>query len=63
MRIGFQGETHSYSYRAASELFPSGEFVGFPSFAAEFHALEHDGIDRLVVPVEYSTTCSLLPGR
>jgi len=61
MRIGYQGETHSYSYRAASELFPSGEFVGFASFAAAFDALEHAGIDRLVVPVENSTTGSVLP--
>ena len=61
MRIGFQGEPHSYSFRAASELFPAGELVGYPSFAAAFDALEHGHIDRLVVPVENSTTGSVLP--
>lgn len=61
MRIGFQGEPHSYSHQASTELFPSGELVGFASFAAAFDALEHDHIDRLVVPVENSTTGSVLP--
>jgi prephenate dehydratase len=61
MRVGYQGEAHSYSYRAATELFPDGELIGFPSFAAAFDALEHDQIDRLVVPVENSTTGSVLP--
>lgn len=61
MRIGYQGEELSYSHRAASELFPDGDLVGFGSFAAAFDALEHDEIERLVVPVENSTTGSVLP--
>jgi prephenate dehydratase len=61
MKIGYQGETHSYSYRAAIELFDSDEHVGYPSFAAVFDALEHGHVDRLVVPVENSTTGSVLP--
>lgn len=61
MRIGFQGEIHSYSHRASSELFPDGELVGHGSFAAAFDALEHGSLDRLVVPVENSTTGSVLP--
>jgi prephenate dehydratase len=61
MRIGFQGEPHSYSFQAATELFPQGEKVGLPSFAAAFDALEHGEVDRLVVPVENSTTGSVLP--
>lgn len=61
MRIGYQGEPHSYSYRAATELFPDGEFIGHRGFAAAFDALEAGDIDRLVVPVENSTTGSVLP--
>ena len=61
MRIGYQGETLSYSHQASTELFPDGEHIGFGSFAAAFDALEHDQIDRLVVPVENSTTGSVLP--
>jgi prephenate dehydratase len=61
MKIGYQGERHSYSYRAATELFPDGEFVGHRGFAAAFDALEEGEVDRLVVPVENSTTGSVLP--
>jgi len=61
MRIGYQGEPHSYSYRAATELFPEAEYIGHVGFAAAFDALEHGHVDRLVVPVENSTTGSVLP--
>jgi prephenate dehydratase len=61
MKIGYQGEPHSYSYRAATELFPDGEYVGHQGFAAAFDALEDGDVDRLVVPVENSTTGSVLP--
>jgi len=61
MKIGYQGEQHSYSYRAASELFPDGEFIGHRGFALAFDALEAGDVDRLVVPVENSTTGSVLP--
>ncbi len=61
MKIGYQGEPHSYSYRAATELFPDQEYVGHPGFALAFEALEHGKVDRLVVPVENSTTGSVLP--
>ena len=61
MRIGYQGEPHSYSYRAATELFPEDEYVGHPGFAVAFEALEYGHVDRLVVPVENSTTGSVLP--
>lgn len=61
MRIGYQGEPHSYSHRAAGELFDGGELVGIATFSAAFAALEAAGIDRLVVPVENSTTGSVLP--
>jgi prephenate dehydratase len=61
MRIGYQGETHSYSHRAVDELFASGEAVGYPSFVAAFAALEDRAVDRLVLPVENSTTGSVLP--
>jgi prephenate dehydratase len=61
MRIGYQGEPHSYSHRAANELFPGAEHVGLASFVAAFAALEADEVTRLVLPVENSTTGSVLP--
>lgn len=61
MRIGYQGESLSYSHRAAVELFPEGEHVGLVSFVAAFAALDDGHVDRLVLPVENSTTGSVLP--
>lgn len=61
MRIGYQGEPHSYSHRATVELFPDDEHAGLPSFVAAFVALEVEDVDRLVLPVENSTTGSVLP--
>lgn len=61
MRIGYQGEPYSYSHRATRELFPEGEAVGLPTFVACFAALEAGTVDRLVLPVENSTTGSVLP--
>ena len=61
MRIGYQGEEGSYSHRAVTEVAPDGEPIGFPSFAAAFVAFEAGAIDRLVVPIENSTTGSVLP--
>jgi len=60
MRIGYQGEGRSYSHRAATELFPEAELSGFSSFAAAFHVLHDGGVDRLVLPIENSTTGSVL---
>lgn len=61
MKIGYQGEPHSYSYQAATELFPDGDLIGHRGFAAAFAALEVGDVSRLVVPVENSTTGSVLP--
>jgi prephenate dehydratase len=61
MRIGYQGEAHSYSSRAVGEIFPGDEPVGYPSFVASFDALDDGSVDRLVMPVENSTTGSVLP--
>lgn len=61
MQIGYQGEAYSYSDRASSELFPDDPRVGYPSFVAAFEALAGGDIDRLVVPIENSTTGSVLP--
>lgn len=61
MRIGYQGESFSYSDRAASELFPRDERIGLQSFVAAFEALANGVVDRLVVPIENSTTGSVLP--
>lgn len=61
MRIGYQGEAHSYSFRAVNEVFPGDEPVGYPSFVASFEALDDGSVDRLVMPVENSTTGSVLP--
>lgn len=61
MRIGYQGEGRSYSHRAVSELYSDDEHVGFVSFAFAFHALRDGEVDRLVLPIENSTTGSVLP--
>lgn len=61
MRIGFQGEQYSYSDQASSELFPDADRIGLPSFVAAFEALSDGAIGRLVVPIENSTTGSVLP--
>ena len=61
MRVGFQGEAHSYSHRAAKELFPGADLIGCQTFVAAFAAMEHGEVDRLVLPVENSTTGSVLP--
>src|SRR5690606_41043841 len=61
MIIGYQGEAFSYSDRASRELFPEDERIGFPSFVAAFEALASKEVDRLVVPIENSTTGSVLP--
>lgn len=61
MRIGYQGEPYSYSHRASRALFPQEELVGLHSFVECFEAIEAGDVERLVVPVENSTTGSVLP--
>ena len=61
MRVGYQGEKGSYSDQAVNELFPDAERVGFGGFAHAFHALRDGHVDRLVLPIENSTTGSVLP--
>jgi prephenate dehydratase len=61
MRIGFQGEAFSYSDQASSELFPADERIGYPAFVAAFEALRDGDVDLLVLPIENSTTGSVLP--
>ena len=61
MRIGYQGEPYSYSHRATVELYPDDEPVGQHTFVHAFAALEDGDVDRLVLPVENSTTGSVLP--
>jgi prephenate dehydratase len=60
MPVGFQGETFSYSDRAASELFGDNERKGFRTFAGAFRALREGSVSRLVLPIENSTTGSVL---
>jgi prephenate dehydratase len=61
MRIGYQGEGLSYSDQAAAELFPEEKRVGYPTFVAAFEALRDGEVERLVMPIENSTTGSVLP--
>jgi prephenate dehydratase len=61
MRVGYQGEGLSYSDRAAKELFPNADRSGFQSFALAFAALAAGDVERLVLPIENSTTGSVLP--
>ncbi|MFZ0491642.1 MAG: prephenate dehydratase domain-containing protein [Acidimicrobiia bacterium] len=60
MRIGYQGEEHSYSHQVVSELFPGASAQGLASFPDAFAALAETEVDRLVVPIENSTTGSIL---
>ncbi|MGQ0847573.1 MAG: prephenate dehydratase [Actinomycetota bacterium] len=60
MRVGYQGEELSYSDQAASELFPDETRIGFGSFTAAFEAIRDGDMDRLVMPIENSTTGSVL---
>jgi prephenate dehydratase len=61
MRIGFQGEAFSYSDQASNELYAGEERIGFPAFVAAFEALRDGEVDLLVLPIENSTTGSVLP--
>jgi prephenate dehydratase len=61
MKVGYQGEPGSYSYRASDELLPGAERIGFASFVSAFVALAGGDVDRLVLPIENSTTGSVLP--
>ncbi len=61
MQVGYQGEPDSYSHQAVGELFPAAERLGFSGFAPAFHALRDGMVDRLVLPIENSTTGSVLP--
>lgn len=61
MKIGFQGERFSYSDQATLELFPDHDRNGFETFSAAFGALKAGEVDRLVLPIENSTTGSVLP--
>ena len=61
MKVGYQGEEGSYSDQAVRELFPGADRIGFGGFAHAFAALEDGAADRLVLPIENSTTGSVLP--
>lgn len=61
VKVGYQGEIYSYSQQVATELFAGQELVGYPSFLGAFSAIRNGKVDRLVVPIENSTTGSVLP--
>ena len=48
MPVGYQGEAFSHSDRAAGELFPDRERVGFENFAGAFGALVSGEMGRLL---------------
>ncbi len=60
MRIGYQGEPHSYSHQAIETLYPEAQAVGMSSFAGAFAGLADGRVDRLMLPIENSTTGSVL---
>ena len=60
MRIGYQGEPESYSHLASGQLFPDADRVGHETFPAVFDAMERGEVDALCVPIENSTTGSVL---
>ncbi|MDH5421491.1 MAG: bifunctional chorismate mutase/prephenate dehydratase [Acidimicrobiia bacterium] len=59
--IGYQGEPYSNSYEAASLMFPDRQSVGYHSFAEAFAAIADGSVELLVMPIENSTTGSILP--
>lgn len=61
IRIGFQGESGSYSETAASIRFPDPVncFIPFKSFRELFEGVESSAIDLAIVPVENSTEGSI----
>jgi prephenate dehydratase len=61
MPVGYQGEAFSYSDRAAGELFPDRERIGLENFVDAFDALIGGEVASLVLPIENSTTGSVLP--
>ena len=61
MKVGYQGEVRSYSHQAVRDLYPDAVQIGFSGFAQAFHALRDGDVDRLVLPIENSTTGSVLP--
>ena len=60
MRIGYQGERYSYSDRASLEMFSGDDRIGYPSFLSAFAGLGSGEVERLVLPIENSTTGSVL---
>ncbi|MXW69133.1 MAG: bifunctional chorismate mutase/prephenate dehydratase, partial [Acidimicrobiia bacterium] len=61
MRIGYQGEVYSYSHQVATQLFADEELCGYSNFSGAFAAMRTGEVDRLVLPIENSTTGSVLP--
>ena len=59
--IGYQGEVFSYSFQAAKKLFPNDELRGYARFADAFGAVRSGEAHLLVMPIENSTTGSVLP--
>ena len=55
-RVGFQGESGSYSETSASIEFPTPNysFVPFKSFRELFDGVENSVVDLAVVPIENS---------
>lgn len=60
-QVGFQGESHSYSDQTCQTLFPEHPRIGYGSFLSAFAALSSGEVSQLVVPIENSTTGSVLP--
>jgi prephenate dehydratase len=58
--VGYQGEPGSYSHRAVAQTHPGAAAVGYESFDDAFAALESGALTRLVLPIENSTTGSVL---
>lgn len=61
MPTGYQGEPGSYSDQAATALFPDRERIGYLNFPSAFSALQAGEVERLVLPIENSTTGSVNP--
>ncbi len=63
LRIAFQGIEGAYSHLAAKQFFASQAdrlvFVGLPTFAEVFRAVEDGAADHAMLPIENTTTGSI----
>ena len=54
MRIAYSGTEGAFAHTAAGRIFPEADRVGYPDFAAAYHAVESGECYAAVLPIENS---------